>query len=303
MRILIAEDNSTSRLLLKKSLEKWGYQVTAACDGHEAWQIAGSEDGPSLLILDWEMPGMDGVDVCRRLRAQKSDRQVYVILLTARSSKHDVVAGLEAGANDYVGKPFDPDELRARVQVGRRFVELHDELLETQRALEYQARTDALTKMMNRRAILGRLRDQMAAIGSDGSPLSVAILDIDHFKRVNDNHGHIAGDAVLCEVARRAEAGVRPGDMLGRFGGEEFLVLMPGATALEAHTILEGVRKIIEGTPVWYDDRAVSVTASLGATSAAPGEAVDEILVRADKALYRAKGSGRNRVEMGVAGG
>ncbi len=302
MRVLIAEDNSTSRLLLQKSLEKWGYEVTAACDGHEAWQIVGSDDGPLLLILDWEMPGMDGVDVCRRLRARKSDRQVYVILLTARSSKHDVVAGLEAGANDYVGKPFDPDELRARVQVGRRFVELHDELLETQRALEHQARTDALTKMMNRRAILRRLRDEMSALSEDERPLSVAILDIDHFKRVNDKYGHIAGDAVLCEVARRVQQGVRPGDVLGRFGGEEFLVLMPGAAEGEARAILERVRKNIESSPVWYEDREVHVTLSLGGTGVAPDEFVDEILVRADKALYRAKGSGRNRVEMGGIG-
>ncbi|OFV84562.1 MAG: hypothetical protein A2W26_07220 [Acidobacteria bacterium RBG_16_64_8] len=250
------------------------------------------------MVFDWEMPGMDGVEVCRNLRARHSDRPAYVILLTGRSSKDDVVAGLDAGANDYLGKPFDPDELRARVQVGRRFVELYDELLETQRALEVQARTDALTQMMNRRAVLARLREEMGGNGAGESALCIAILDIDHFKQVNDEHGHVTGDAVLCEVARRSEAGVRPGDVVGRFGGEEFLVLMPGASADEARAVLEGVRRRIEATPIEYDNHPVHVTASLGGTSAIPGEAEDEILVRADEALYRAKALGRNRVEM-----
>src|SRR3990172_5692716 len=149
MRVLIAEDDLTSRLVLRKSLEKWGYEVLVAREGNEAWGMAQQPDAPSLMVFDWEMPGMDGVEVCRNLRARHSDRPAYVILLTGRSSKDDVVAGLDAGSNDYLGKIFDPDELRARVQVGRRFVELYDELLETQRALEVQARTDALTQMMN----------------------------------------------------------------------------------------------------------------------------------------------------------
>lgn len=297
MRVLIAEDDSTSRLILQKSLERWGYEVIVACDGLEALELAQRPDAPWLMVLDWEMPGMDGVEVCRRVNERQGDHPVYVILLTARSSKDDLVAGLEAGANDYVGKPFDPEELRARVQVGQRFVGLYGELLETQRALENQARTDALTQMMNRGAVLGRLREEMCNGGAK-IPLSIGILDIDHFKSVNDDYGHVTGDVVLREIARRVENGIRPGDAVGRFGGEEFLVLMPGASSAEAGKILEGVRLRIEAGPVEYDHSLVHVTASLGGTSAVPGEGEDEILVRADQALYRAKGLGRNRVEM-----
>jgi two-component system cell cycle response regulator len=209
-----------------------------------------------------------------------------------------LVAGLEAGANDYIGKPFEPAELRARVDVGRRFVELYDQLLTSQRALEYQARTDSLTQIMNRGAIMARLHEEVARTKREGATLALGVLDIDHFKQVNDTYGHAAGDQVLREVVRRLAVAFRPYDGLGRIGGEEFLVLIPGAAPEDARTVLERARQVVCATAVDYADRRIDVTVSLGGTTTHGDEPEDEVLIRADDALYRAKELGRNRVEM-----
>jgi len=298
MRVLLADDDLTSRLVLQKTLEKWGYEVLAVSDGNQAWDELQRPDAPSLLILDWEMPGIDGTDLCRQVRATEGENPHYIILLTARSDTEDVVAGLEAGANDYVGKPFDPAELQARVGVGRRFVELNDQLLASRRALEHQARTDSLTQIMNRGAVMSRLSEEIARAKREGSTLAVGMVDIDHFKVVNDTHGHAAGDQVLREVVRRLTVPLRPYDALGRVGGEEFLVLVPLTTGEDARAILERVRQAVGATPIEYSGRKIEVTISLGGTTTLGDEAEDEILFRADEALYRAKELGRNRVEM-----
>jgi diguanylate cyclase (GGDEF)-like protein len=279
-------------------MAKWGYEVLAVGDGKGAWEELQKPDAPALLVLDWEMPGMDGIDVCRKVRARESGHPRYIILLTARRGTEDLVAGLEAGANDYVGKPFDPAELRARVDVGRRFVELYDQLLASQRALEHLARTDCLTQLMNRGAILTRLYEEVARTKRQGSTLALGIMDIDHFKRVNDTHGHAAGDQVLREVVRRLRVAVRPYDGLGRIGGEEFLLLIPGAAREDARAVLERVRQAVCATPVDHADRQIDVTVSLGGTTTRGDEPEDQVLIRADEALYRAKELGRNRVEM-----
>src|SRR5450830_1920414 len=204
MRVLIAEDDVTSRLLLMRVLENWGYEVTTTKDGAEALQALQAEDAPRLSILDWMMPGMDGVDVCRRIRARDTLQPPYVILLTALGDKESVVTGLQAGADDYVGKPYDPDELHARLEVGRRLVELNDELLEAQHALEILARTDALTGVLNRGAIVEELEREAERAAREGVPLGLGILDIDHFKLVNDTCGHAAGRGALRGRATRS---------------------------------------------------------------------------------------------------
>jgi two-component system, cell cycle response regulator len=298
MRVLLADDDLTSRLVLQKTLGKWGYEVLVVSDGNQAWDELQRPDAPSLLILDWEMPGMDGTDLCRRVRATEGENPHYILLLTARSDTEDVVAGLEAGANDYVGKPFDPAELQARVGVGRRFVELNDQLLASRRALEHQARTDSLTQIMNRGAVMSRLSEEIARAKREGSTLAVGMADIDHFKVVNDTQGHAAGDQVLREVVRRLTVPLRPYDALGRVGGEEFLLLVPLTTGEDARAILERVRQAVGATPIEYSGRKIEVTISLGGTTTLGDEAEDEILFRADEALYRAKELGRNRVEM-----
>jgi two-component system cell cycle response regulator len=268
MRVLVAEDDLTSRLVLQKTMAKWGYEVSSVCDGNAAWEELQKPDAPALLVLDWEMPGMDGIDVCRKLRAAESGHPRYIILL------------------------------RARVDVGRRFVELYDQLLTSQRALEYQARTDSLTQILNRGAIMARLREEVARTKREGATLALGVLDVDHFKHVNDTYGHAAGDQVLREVVRRLTVAFRPYDGLGRIGGEEFLVLIPGAAPEDARAVLERARQVVCATSVDHADRRIDVTISLGGTTTRGDEPEDQVLIRADEALYRAKELGRNRVEM-----
>ena len=191
-------------------MAKWGYEVLSVPDGEQAWEELQKPDAPALLVLDWEMPGMDGIDLCRKVRAGERGHPSYIILLTSRSDTEDLVAGLEAGANDYVGKPFVAAELRARVDVGRRFVELHEKLLVAELALEHLARIDPLTQTMNRGAIMGRLHEEVARSKREKSTLAVGVMDIDHFKQVNDVHGHGAGDQVLREVVRRLTVALVP---------------------------------------------------------------------------------------------
>jgi two-component system cell cycle response regulator len=300
MRILIAEDDATSRLLLTRVLENWGYEVTVTKDGAEALQALEADVAPRLAILDWMMPGMDGVDVCRRVRARETLQPPYIILLTALGDKESVVTGLEAGADDYVGKPYDPAELRARLEVGCRLVELNDALLEAQHALEVVASTDALTGVLNRGAIVKELELEAERATREGSPLGLGMLDIDHFKLVNDTHGHAAGDAVLCEIVQRVLGVMRPYDTFGRFGGEEFLVLVPGSGERELRDVLERIRNAIRSAPILVDGHELAVTVSLGGATRGR-ESADGLIARADDALYTAKEQGRDRVVLAVS--
>jgi diguanylate cyclase (GGDEF)-like protein len=295
MRVLIAEDDLTSRMLLTKVLQKWGYDVIVTLNGAEAWEILQTADSPRIAILDWMMPEMDGIDVCRRVRALDTRQPPYVILLTALGEKDDMMTGFEAGADDYVGKPYDPAELRARVEVGRRLVELNDKLIEAQLRFEVQAHTDALTGLPNRRAIVETLEEELQRSAREGTSLAVGILDIDHFKRVNDECGHAAGDAVLCGLARRMESVLRPYDTVGRFGGEEFLIVAPGVSRSGLGELLERLRGAASGEPFTAGERDLVVTVSLGG-AVSVGESMDALIARADDALYEAKERGRDLV-------
>jgi two-component system cell cycle response regulator len=299
VRALVADDDHASRLLLQKVLAKWGYDVITASGGEEAWKVLTSDDSPDLAVLDWMMPELDGVEVCRRIRALELSSPPYLILLTSRGDKQDIATGLESGASDYVQKPFDHDELRARLLVGRRFAELNRKLLETQNELRRQALTDPLTHIMNRRAILGRLTEEMARAPRQGLPLSIGVLDIDHFKAVNDKYGHAGGDAILQAVVERALRALRPYDALGRIGGEEFLIVMPGVGPRDTEIVLERLRKAVRETPIEAQGQRVIVTVSIGGAVNA-GESMDELLNLADDALYRAKDEGRDRVVMAI---
>ncbi len=295
MRVLIAEDDITSRVLLKKVLEKWGYDVAVTTNGADAWRVLQADDAPRIAILDWMMPEMDGIDVCRRVRALDTRQPPYVILLTALGEKDHMMTGFEAGADDYVGKPYDPAELRARIGVGRRLVELNEELIETQTRLEVQAHTDPLTGLPNRRAIVEALDEELQRSAREGTRLAVGMLDIDHFKLVNDEFGHAAGDDVLCELARRMESTLRPCDSVGRFGGEEFLVVVPGVSSAEFSELLERLRRAASEAPFTASERDLAVTVSLGGAVYAGGS-MDALIARADDALYEAKARGRDLV-------
>ena len=299
MKILVAEDELTFRHMLKTFLSKWGFEVVVASDGQEAWEVLQSEDRPRLAVLDWMMPGRDGVEICRALRQAKSDRYTYVLLLTSRDQKQDVVQGFEAGADDYLVKPFDPNELKARVHAGERIVQLQDTLIQTQEALREQATHDPLTGLLNRRACLDALLAELNRASRLGKQVTIAMADIDHFKSVNDAHGHLAGDEVLREVARRVQESLRDYDIIGRFGGEEFLLVFPECNLEEGVKLAERICCVVSSEPIHIKKRSFPVSLSLGVAVAqdpAP-EDMEALLGSADDALYRAKEAGRNRVE------
>lgn len=297
MSVLIADDSPVSRRLLEAVLKKWGYQVISVASGAEAWEILQKEDSPQIAILDWMMPGHSGPEVCSLVRQQGRRQYTYIILLTSRHEKEDLIAGMESGADEYLVKPFDNNELKVRLGPGRRIIELQAELLQAQEALREQAMRDALTQLWNRRAIFEILRREMARCRREGTALGVALADLDKFKSINDTYGHLAGDTVLREVAGRIGGSIRPYDAAGRYGGEEFLLILPGCGDQEAVHTAERMRQTIEAAPVVLPDGELPVTASFGVTSLPGGyEGTPESLVRlADEALYQAKSQGRNR--------
>jgi len=298
-KILIADDDATTRMLLRTTLEKLGYQVEIACDGGQAWSALQAPGAANLAILDWLMPGVTGPDICRKLRGRKNGPYVYVILLTAMDKLNDLVQGIEAGADDYITKPFNAQELKARLRAGRRILDLQHELLAAQTELEIRATHDGLTGLWNHGAIIERLVGELDRATREKTPVGVIIFDLDHFKQVNDTYGHSVGDQVLRESARRINAVLRPYDVVGRYGGEEFLTVAPGCNLRSAAEIAERVRKALSATPVVTPTAQLLITASAG-VSEATFENLPEagaLIDAADRALYRAKELGRNRVE------
>lgn len=296
MRILIADDDATTRFMLQAVIVKWGFDASTACDGRETWEVMQRPDAPKLVLLDWMMPEMDGLEVLRHIRALQTDRPPYIIMLTARGEKEDIIVGLDAGANDYLSKPFDPGELRARIEVGRRMVELQDALVESREIMAHQATHDTLTGLLNRRAIIDRLKAELSHAGRRGDILAVGMCDIDHFKKVNDQYGHHAGDDALCGLAKILGEKLRAYDSVGRMGGEEFLVIAPIKTDMDCMAIFNRLCASAAESRMETRSGSLSITVSIGVTCADDKNTVDEILAAADAALYRAKNEGRNRV-------
>jgi diguanylate cyclase (GGDEF)-like protein len=298
VKILIADDDVLSRHLLTRQLSAWGYEVVTTRDGEEAWAILSGPDSPRLAVLDWVMPGFDGPELCQRIRAQAQEPYIYVVLLTAKDRREDVVAGLDAGADDYLSKPFNVPELKVRLRAAARIVSLQTELIAVRESLRFQATHDPLTGMHNRGAANQTLDGEVMRARCVGHSLAVAMIDLDHFKTINDTHGHPAGDAVLREAARRIASVVRPDDVVGRYGGEEFLVVLPGCTASEAAAIGERVRDAIASRPIAVGRSAVDVTASVGISAMTRDHDAQRLVAGADAALYGAKRGGRDRVEI-----
>ena len=297
MRILIADDEAISRKLLHATLERLGHEVVAVSDGTSAIEALLAPDAPRLAILDWMMPGMNGLEVCRAIR-ERASAYVYVVLLTARDTAEDVVTGLEAGADDFLTKPFETNELRARLRSGARVLDLLGSLVHAQEALKIQATEDHLTGLWNRRMVLEQLDREVNRARHEKRPFALAIVDVDRFKSINDTYGHRIGDVVLRFTAAALKSQLRQYDFVGRFGGEEFLVLLPGCDATSARAVGERMREFIASQQATVGTDAVQVTVSVGIAVTLNGSASAEALVEAaDAALYRAKEAGRNRVE------
>jgi len=298
-RILVADDDPDILFLLGRLLERDGYDVVKAPDGTEALRLA-RESRPDLLLLDVSMPGADGYSVCRELQADGPSAPP-VIFLTANAHTSARVSGLDAGAVDYITKPFEPAELKARVRAALRTKEAKD-------ALATEAATDALTGLLNRSQLEPRACQLVALARRHGHRLACLMIDLDHFKVVNDTYGHAAGDAVLVEAARRFRQVTRASDAIFRYGGEEFLALLPETDIEGAVTIAEKLRLALAVAPVVFAPEdgsivAIPVRASVGAATWQDGlESAARLIAAADEALYQAKALGRDRVEVAPAG-
>lgn len=299
MDILIADDDPVSRRLLQVSLAHAGYHVISAANGAEALRALDAVDYPRLCVLDWMMPEVDGVDVCRIIRERAREPYVYVILLTSKAEQKEIVEGLESGADDYIVKPFDLHELKARLRSGKRILDLQEQLVSARELLRTQATHDSLTSLLNRAAILDLLNKELSRAIRKKESVAVIMADLDHFKQINDTYGHQAGDAVLREAASRMQSALREYDAIGRYGGEEFLVVSAQCGTAEAVVLAERLRECIVAHPIAFADQSIPITLSLG-VAAATGDAAraDELLRIADEALYAAKDRGRNRVEV-----
>jgi diguanylate cyclase (GGDEF)-like protein len=302
MKVLIAEDENISRMVLAKALANHGYEVLQAHDGQEAWDIFQKEkEDIYIAILDWQMPKMDGIELCQRIKDASLSHYVYVIFLTGKKDIDSIVEGLETGADDYLPKPFDRRELLSRLKVGLRLIEFEKALREANEKLHTLAITDGLTGISNRRAIFERLRGEISRAGRENSTFCLIMLDIDHFKKVNDTYGHGAGDKVLVEIVNRIKSELRPHDDIGRYGGEEFLVGISKADSKISRVIAEKLRKCICERPFQVEDRKIDVSISLGVVDFMPSrdhdinDFLEGMIKAADIALYKAKEAGRNR--------
>lgn len=302
MKILIADDELMSRRLLQKTMERAGYKVTAVENGRLAADELCKPEGPKLALLDWMMPELDGPGVCREVRKRKEHSYVYMILLTSKERKEDIVAGLKSGADDYLTKPFDPEELKARLRTGMRILDLEDRLVEAREEMRFQATHDALTSLWNRGMIMELLGRELARSAREGKSTAILLGDLDHFKQVNDTYGHLVGDEVLKETARRLLSSVRSYDFVGRYGGEEFLVVLNNCDPAFSLARAEEIRKTIAWNPVQTSGGPIPITMSLGLLLSQEwgSHPVEQLVHEADEALYAAKAAGRNCVKVAV---
>lgn len=311
MKVLIADDDAVSRMTLRRAVEQLGHDVLVATDGTDAWELFRQHD-VDVIVSDWLMPGMDGLDLCQRVRASQRQTYTYFMLLTSLDGKHHFLQGMQAGADDYLMKPLDREELHVRLQVASRVTTLHHQLAEkthelerANRALAESARRDPMTGLGNRLQLREDLDRLQRWLERYNRGFGVALCDVDRFKLYNDRYGHVAGDEVLQAISKVVADTIRSGDMAYRYGGEELLVIMPEQTAETSLIAMERVREAVEHLRVPHpaNDPHGVVTISVGLVAIGQGEQFpwEVVLNRADTALYRAKAEGRNRTALGTA--
>jgi two-component system, cell cycle response regulator len=281
---------------LEKTLERAGYEVSAVENGKLAVEQLRRPDGPKLALLDWVMPELDGPGVCREVRKLHEQSYVYMVLLTSKESKEDIVTGLESGADDYLTKPFNAEELKARLRTGERILHLEGRLVEAREVMRFKATHDALTSIWNRGVIMDLLGRELVRSQRETGCTIVLLGDVDHFKSINDILGHPVGDEVLQEIARRLLLSIRSYDFVGRYGGEEFLMVLNNCKPQFAEARADEIRKAICGRPIQTEKGALQVTMSFGLLLSHDWgvRPVEELLHEVDAALYAAKAAGRN---------
>jgi two-component system cell cycle response regulator len=292
--ILIADDSLVIRAIVRSGLEEEGYLVIEADDGLTAVEQC-RQQRPDVVLLDIEMPGLDGHQVLNQLKADAELKNIPVVFLTSRTGMDDIVAGLRGGAHDYLKKPFEPAELLARVGSAAHVKQLQDQLWERNAELDRISRTDSLTGLHNRRHLEDELQRQRNTARRHHDQLAVVLFDIDHFKHVNDTYGHPTGDLVLCEFARRLGQELRAGDIAGRWGGEEFLIILPRTDLAGAVHIAERIRIVTAATPITTAGQEITITVS-GGCALGPAQDPDELIQIVDTRLYQAKAAGRNQI-------
>jgi diguanylate cyclase (GGDEF)-like protein len=298
MKVLIADDDHISRLVTKAAVEQSGHECIVAADGDEAWRLYLSNQ-PQAVVTDLMMPGLDGLALCRAIRAAEEDSYTYLILVTSHGTRQDVLAGMEAGADDYVTKPLDPFSLHTRLLAAQRITSLHADLARYRKALAEQARTDPLTKLHNRLKLSEDLEQLHTRSVRYGRDYSVAMCDVDHFKSYNDIYGHQAGDAALEAIAAALAGQARQSDGVYRFGGEEFLLVLPEQSWTAAKMVLERARAAVRALGIEHSgdpSGVLSISAGISAYTTGHRSDAEQLLKEADLALYTAKASGRNRV-------
>lgn len=293
MKILVAEDDKLSRKILAEMLAGWGHEIVTAANGAEAIKILCEEQPPSVVILDWIMPVLNGLEACKFIRKNQAQHEyTYVLILTARTAKRDLLLAMEAGADDYIQKPVDEEELQVRLRVATRILTLQQSLIE-------KASNDALTGLMNHGSILEQFNKEIHRARRERKPLAIIVADLDHFKRINDTYGHQIGDDVLIEAAKRLRSAMRRYDHVGRYGGEEFLIVLPGCSSLDAYRIADRIRDAVSFFPAHTEEHTIPFTISMGVACLDSILDSQESLIRAaDQALYVAKRNGRDRIEM-----
>ena len=298
MNVLIVDDSPVYRKLIRDNLQHWGFVSTEADSGSQAWKTLQQPDSPKLVLLDWVLPDLDGIELCQRIRNAGGSRPyTYIILLTGKDGKKDMLTAMQAGADDYIAKPFDESELHARILVGKRILELQQELISSRDSMRHAATHDSLTGLLNRAEIMDVLTRELARSKRDSKPVGIILADLDHFKSVNDSFGHIYGDEALRETARRLRTKLRVYDSVGRYGGEEFLLILPACDAMTTMIRADELRVYVASKPIVSGKASRVITVSMGVVSSEQGSTLEALLTQADRGLYRAKEKGRNRVE------